>query len=169
MCTAIEVQRYWRRVGRALLDRIDLRCPVGHSKSDVMLTGSSEDSVTVRQRVLSALAFKHERQRNYDGPDSGNRDLRDELTDDGRQVIHAVSRKMGFSSRAIHSALNVARSISDLAQKEYLDRESVSEAVQHRRLGEQESVWQDWQSSFNNESFQGAPRPQAGRSEAPKA
>ena len=152
MCTALEVQRYWRRIGRALLDRIDLRCPVGHGKSDVFFGEDSEDSATVRRRVHAANTFRCERLTENRSPTREEYDLRSQLTQDARRTLQAVSDKLGFSNRAIDSVLCVARTVADLAREESIDRDSVSEAVQHRRLGEQESIWQDWQSTLNGEA-----------------
>ncbi len=153
MCTALEVQRYWRRVGRALLDRIDLRVPVGHGRSHVLLGAAAEPSASVRGRVVTATKFKRQRRVPNDRGNGAAHDLRSELTDGARDIIRAVSEKLGFSSRAIDSVLQVARTISDIEQQESLGRDAVLEAVQHRRLGEQESVWQDWQSALNNEAL----------------
>lgn len=168
LCSVAEVQRYWKRVGRALLDRIDLRCAITGIDSDVFLTAAGERSVAVRERVSRARAFRDDRlnlasdrraepdktgrsdYRTALDPDSPD-ELRRELTSPARSILGRARERLGFSGRALDSVLRVARTISDLAEAELIDADPVSEAIQHRRLGEIEGVWQDWQSLSSTE------------------
>ncbi len=164
LCSVADIQRYWKRVGRALLDRIDLRCTVTGMDADGFLTSRGEGSAAVSQRVSRARAFRDARVDlvfsqaldatitgrgvdrtilRYDSPD----DLRRELRPSARTVLERARERLGFSGRALDSVLRVARTIADLNETELIDAEAVGEAIQHRRLGEIEGVWQDWQSS----------------------
>ncbi|MFW5994518.1 MAG: YifB family Mg chelatase-like AAA ATPase [Spirochaetia bacterium] len=167
MCSLNEIQRYWRRVGRALLDRIDLRCPVHPLDSNAFLGRRGESSSEVRSRVYRAQQYRRSRREAEGAPNSVVREeahsaaipdlpahcpdlsseyLRRRLSDSARRVLSTVSEKLGMSGRAMDSVLRVARTICDLEGVEVVHRAAVLEAVQHRRLGERESVWQDWQS-----------------------
>ncbi len=166
LCSVAEIQRYWKRVGRALLDRIDLRCAISGIDSDVFLNSPAEDSATVAQRVRRARAFRDKRLADARietiaetscGPeahrmrirhDAAN-DLRCQLTPSAYRVMVKARERLGFSGRALDSVLRVARTIVDLGEERQITADAVSEAIQHRRLGEIEGVWQDWQVSGN--------------------
>lgn len=180
MCSVNEIQRYWRRVGRALLDRIDIRCPVHPLDSGDFLDDRGESSMEVRARIVAAQKYRRDREEYHvpggsarlhasaDGTsvpvDSEQRlskehtatavalevrsaeGIRGEMSDSARRVLSKVSEQLGMSGRAMDSVLRVARTICDLEGVEVVHRAAILEAVQHRRLGERESVWQDWQS-----------------------
>jgi magnesium chelatase family protein len=50
-----------------------------------------------------------------------------------KQLLHAASTRLGWSARAYHRVLKVARTIADLAGVEDLVNEHVGEAIQYRR------------------------------------
>jgi len=49
--------------------------------------------------------------------------------------------KTGFSSRACHSTLRVARTIADLAGADDIEREHLDEAITLRRYGDDDIFW----------------------------
>jgi magnesium chelatase family protein len=50
-----------------------------------------------------------------------------------KQLLHAASIKLGWSARAYHRVLKVARSIADLEGDDVLSTQHVAEAIQYRR------------------------------------
>jgi len=146
VCSRHEVERYWRRMGGALLDRIDVRVPVAPVPVEQMVAPPGESSREVRARVLEAV----ERQRlRFRGTGIGRNArippgrVADYCPlDDGcaSALTDAVSR-LSLSSRACHSILKVARTVADLAGSEEIREEHVMEAVVHRRFGEDEPFW----------------------------
>ena len=52
----------------------------------------------------------------------------------GRTLLNQVASRFGFSGRAMHRVLRVARSIADLAGSDAIETPHVAEAVQYRRL-----------------------------------
>jgi len=50
-----------------------------------------------------------------------------------KQLLHAASTRLGWSARAYHRVLKVARTIADLAGVAELATEHVGEAIQYRR------------------------------------
>jgi len=50
-------------------------------------------------------------------------------------LVRTASR-LGFSGRAYHGVLRVARTIADLAGREIIEMEDMDEAIRLRRLGE---------------------------------
>ncbi len=145
-CSEKEIQRYWDRIGGALLDRIDMRLPVEPVDSDVLLNGEAEESSSIRKRVDQALGIQKERysgmyfSRNSHLPvDMINKFCR--LDEEGAAVIKQGLEKLGLSSRAGHSVLKVARTIADLSGEDSLKKEHVLEALEYRRYGDGDYYW----------------------------
>ena len=64
ICTPPEISRYWRRIGGALMDRVDMRVPVAPVDPQSLLDPPDENSQTVRQRVERARQQQQQRYRN---------------------------------------------------------------------------------------------------------
>lgn len=145
-CSADEVARHWRRMGAALLDRVDLRVPLapvasGGSKEAAGNAVSGERSADIAARVLRAVSMQRAR---YEGfrirrnarlsPVLSERSC--PLEPSARGAFESASEKLGFSGRARSAVLRVARTIADLEADELIRRDHILEAVQHRRRGD---------------------------------
>jgi magnesium chelatase family protein len=140
-CTPDEIRRYWRRIGAALLDRVELRTAASSPGATVLSGGSEEPGAVVARRVAQAAALQKERfkgagiRRNARIPVS----LIDKfcpLTQKAKEVFGVAASKLGFSGRAYHGTLKTARTIADLEGKDLIDAVHILEAVEHRRLGD---------------------------------
>ncbi|OHE70692.1 MAG: hypothetical protein A2Z99_11180 [Treponema sp. GWB1_62_6] len=140
-CSAEEISRYWRRLGAALLDRVELRVPVARSSAAFPAREQPESSAELASRVLRATLIQRER---YGGCGARrNARLPPALVErfcalEGRaaSVFAVAVERLSFSARAVHACLRVARTIADLEGSERIMQEHVLEAVQHRRLGD---------------------------------
>ena len=56
------------------------------------------------------------------------------LDDAARQFLHTAATRLGWSARATHRALKVARTIADLAGSQATTVAHVAEAIQYRRV-----------------------------------
>jgi magnesium chelatase family protein len=156
LCSIQELQRYRRKLGGPLLDRIDIRVPVEPTMAQVLLGPAGESSAEVRARV--ELAFRIQAERNgstgamgsFDDPSATQLNARLEpgrverycrLESDAALAFQFAVQRLSLSSRACHSILKVARTIADLAGCTDIGEEQVLEAVQHRRLGDGDEVW----------------------------
>lgn len=142
LCSVNDVDRYWRKLGGPLLDRIDLRIDVPpRPLADLPETDSSAE---LRERVQAAVSFRRER-----GQPVRNSDLTAErayavcrLDAGARALISRAARTFGLSTRASLSVLRVARTVADLAASDRVEEEHLLEAVSYRRYGEQRPLWQ---------------------------
>jgi magnesium chelatase family protein len=147
VCSPTEIHRYWRRVGGALLDRIDLRVPLTPIPAADMCTPPQPgEHLRASQRVQAAVARQRVRYAGL-GFNWNARipaafiDRFCELDAGGRGALLQAAESLGISSRAYHSILRTARTLADLAGQERIEETHVLEAVQHRRYGDGDFFW----------------------------
>jgi len=148
-CTADEIRRYWRRLGSALLDRIELRVPLRSAGLKSSGWSEEESSSVIRQRVAAAIEIQRERfKQSATCRDAGFHIRRNSgigpgqirefcpVTKKAKEAVDVATAKLGLSGRACHGILKIARTIADLEGAAIIDTVHVLEAVQHRRFGE---------------------------------
>jgi magnesium chelatase family protein len=156
-CSPEEVNRYWRRIGSALLDRIELRVPVIAPSLGEMTGPSAETSAVIARRVTQAVEIQRKRldQLCPDSPgraSSGGTALETArrnahippglverccpVSVRGEQALRVAISKLALSGRAYHGILRVARTIADLEGRDTIDTVHILEAVEHRRRGD---------------------------------
>jgi magnesium chelatase family protein len=160
LCSIQELQRYRRKLGGPLLDRIDIRVPVEPAPPETLLGPAGESSAEVRARVEGAFRMQAERYRGEAGhrdetgqPGESRAAPHNARLEPGRverycrlepQAARAFQlsvQKLSLSSRASHSILKVARTIADLAGRGEIGEEQMLEAVKYRRFGDGDEVW----------------------------
>ncbi|MFW6261113.1 MAG: YifB family Mg chelatase-like AAA ATPase [Spirochaetota bacterium] len=143
MCSIAEVERYWRRLGGPLLDRIDLRAQVEPLPLERL--PHTDSSASMARRVAAAIRFRDDArcQRQRNGDLTAVQAVEEaRMTAAARTAFERAGRALGFSTRASLSALRIARTIADLAAAMRVDEEHVLEAVSYRRTGEVRPLWQ---------------------------
>ena len=139
-----EIQNYLGRVSGPLLDRIDLHVEVPAVKfRDMTAARPGEGSAAIRQRVIEARKRQHARL-NGNGRATcnarmGTRELKKHCAlDEGTmELLKNAMTDLNLSARAYDRILKVARTIADLAGREAISIEHVSEAIQYRSLDRQ--------------------------------
>lgn len=136
---------YQARISGPLMDRIDLRIEVpAVSATDLIRPGPSEGSAAVAERVARARHIQCERAvelgqaaavtnaslsntmvEKLAAPDAG-----------GASLLADASEKFGFSARAYHRILKVARTLADLDGTDTVGRVHLAEAISYRMAGE---------------------------------
>ena len=134
-CTPDQVARYQGRVSGPLLDRIDIQIEVGAIAPDALLQlPQGESSASIAARVAAAAAVQLARQ------GSLNARLRGAALDTHCALDAASSaffaqalQRLGWSARAAHRVLRLARTIADLAGSAQIASPHLAEAMQLRR------------------------------------
>lgn len=146
-CSPIEIHRYWRRMGGALLDRVELRVPVEPVTAACMCEASPRDEGRrVAERVAAAAAVQRRRHagRGFTWNSRIPAGLLDELCPidgTGRKALLDASERLGISSRAFHAVLRIARTLADLDGSPDIREQHLLEAVEHRKYGDGDFRW----------------------------
>ncbi|MFH2060115.1 MAG: YifB family Mg chelatase-like AAA ATPase [Pseudomonadota bacterium] len=137
-CTHPQIQKYRSKISGPLLDRIDIQIEVPKVSYDD-LTGQkdAENSATIRKRVVKAKKIQTKRLAELDVFNNADMDSRhlktfcrlDSLCE---QILKQAVDVLGFSARACHSVLRVARTIADLEESIQIERHHLAEAIQYR-------------------------------------
>lgn len=136
---------YQARISGPLLDRIDLRVDVpAVSAGDLIRPGRAEASAAVAARVARARDAQRERHAALDLPaEATNAHLSNTAVERvaapdaaGAALLADASEKLGFSARAYHRVLKVARTLADLDGAGTVGRIHLAEAISYRVAGE---------------------------------
>jgi magnesium chelatase family protein len=140
-CPSPSVQRYLARISGPLLDRIDLHVEVPAVRyRELTDRRLGEPSAVIRERVTRA----RERQRARFAGRAGlhanahmrPRELREfcRVSEASDALLRTAISRLGFSARAYHRVLKIARTIADLDGREEIETPHVAEAIQYRSL-----------------------------------
>jgi magnesium chelatase family protein len=134
-CTPEMVARYQDRISGPLLDRIDMRVEVPSLSEDELVSlADGEPTRYVAERVKRAYEIALDRQgKRNDELQAAEIERISRPVGPVKQLLHAASTRLGWSARAYHRVLKVARTIADLSGVEELATEHVGEAIQYRR------------------------------------
>jgi magnesium chelatase family protein len=140
-CTPPMIQRYVAKISGPLLDRIDIHIEVPAVKyKELRTTVLSEDSATVRARVIAARDRQLERYRGekktYCNAQMLPKMFRKHcgISAEGEKLLENAITRLGLSARAHDRILKVARTIADLEGAESIAPKHLSEAIQYRTL-----------------------------------
>jgi magnesium chelatase family protein len=147
ICSTMETHRYWRRIGGALLDRIDIRVPLAPvSAEDMSLPARAAESRPVRKRVARVMQIQKERFR--ETTISCNARIPPGLVDrycgldsECLGLLLKAARTLSISSRAYHSVIRIARTLADMDGLERIGKPNILEAVELRRYGDADFYW----------------------------
>jgi len=140
------IQRYVSKISGPLLDRIDIHIEVPAVKyKELRAPSSSEDSASVRQRVIAARNRQIERfqseRKTYRNAQMMPKMIRKNcaISAEGEKLLENAITRLGLSARAHDRVLKVARAIADLDGGSNIAPCHLSEAIQYRTLGR--SYW----------------------------
>lgn len=137
-CSAGQIYNYQRKVSGPLLDRIDLHIKVANIKYDKFINPDpAENSETIRNRIILALAKQRDRFKNSDtfnNSEMGTQDLKKFciLNEEGHNLMRSAMDNMYLSGRAYTRTLKVARTIADLDNSLDILPNHLAEALSYR-------------------------------------
>ena len=140
-CPPGAVQKYLNKISGPLLDRIDLHVEVTPvAFNELSSIKPSENSGSIRDRVINAREIQAERYKNnpgvYCNAQMSSKMLKEICVIDtvGQNLLKAAMEKLNLSARAYDRILKVSRTIADLNASEKIKPEHLAEAIQYRSL-----------------------------------
>ena len=139
-CSEYQIIRYRNRISGPVLDRIDIQIEVPRlSYEETRHSVQQETSKDIRQNVIMAREFQKSR---YKGTSIINNSQLDSegikkwcvLDVEGEELLKTSYDRLGLSMRAHHRILKVARTIADMEQRDRISVENLAEAIQYRRM-----------------------------------
>ena len=139
-CDDAIVAKYVAKLSGPLIDRTDLQIEVGRiSLTEMTDRAQAEPSSEIRGRVVAAR--ERQRLRYVELGIESNAELAASqvrrfcaLNDASAVLLREACAKRQFSARAFDRISRVARTITDLAGTDSIDREHVAEAIRYRSL-----------------------------------
>ena len=133
-CSALAIQRYQNRISGPLLDRIDLHVDVPPlPAADLQSQTQSENSATVRARVIAAYDQQMQRQGCLNTALNTQQLVQyATLQPQTQQILALAQQRLNLSARGYHRVLRVARTIADLALSEHIENQHITEALSYR-------------------------------------
>jgi magnesium chelatase family protein len=132
--------RYYSKISKPLLDRIDIQVEVPKVKfQEIVSKVEGESSHAIRERVARAKEIQLRRffgKRIYSNAAMETRDVKKfcPLGEEGQKLLETAVTRLGFSARAYTRVLKVARTIADLSDDADILPQHVAEAIQYRQL-----------------------------------
>ncbi len=145
-CTPPQIQRYRSKISGPLLDRIDIQIEVPKVKYKDLSENfkgaqeiKGESSFEIRKRVKRARSIQEKRFLKSDvfyNAKMQSRHLKSfcRLGSQCEKILEQAVNVLGFSARACHSVIRVARTIADLEKSLEIKRHHITEAIQYRSL-----------------------------------
>ena len=136
-CSAIEIERYTKKLSGPILDRIDLVIQMKRlSEEELVNDKKEESSADIRERVIKAREIQTKR---YGGTKTNSKMSQEELKkyciikeEDKRFLISALEN-LQISARVYDKILKIARTIADLAGEEEINRKHLLEAISFKK------------------------------------
>ncbi len=132
--------KYYAKISRPLLDRIDIQIEVPKVEFREMITPQNgESSKTVRRRIVSAREKQYARFADSRAMCNAHMQTREvkrycRFGEKGRELLEMAVDRLGFSARAYTRVLKVARTIADLEGRSEIQAGDIAEAVQYRMM-----------------------------------
>ena len=142
-CTEMQKRRYYSKISKPLLDRIDLQIEVKKVNIDEITSNTAaESSAAVKSRVVRARniqleRFKDLKKRNiFANGQMGNREIKKFcITDsDSERLLRLAVDKLNLTARSYFKILKISRTIADLAGSANICQSHIQEALQYRSL-----------------------------------
>lgn len=137
-CNSSQVVRYQKKISGPLLDRIDIYLDVPSVKYEKLTSNeTSEKSRSVRERVCEARKKQEKRFKGTSIHSNAEMNLKQikafcNLSSETKELLLIASKNLGFSARAYHRILKLARTIADLSDSDDIKSVHVAEALQYR-------------------------------------
>ena len=138
-CSEGDIERYFGRISRPIMDRIDMCIQVPRVSFDQIEVGDSGRYTEkfMKERVQNAvmiqrIRYKDERFSLNSGLSSQDIPRYCPMTDKARELLKCAFDRLGMSVRSYYRTVRVARTIADIDEKEIIDEKHMAEAIGYK-------------------------------------
>lgn len=138
-CSQPMLRRYAEKISGPIVDRVDIWVKVENSQpiftADGMLKKQPViDNLKNIQLLRSAISAVRtiQQKRRTDSVDASSKDV--DIRKEAAALLVRQAELFGFSTRAFHRTMRVARTIADLDSSEWIETKHVLEALQYRQV-----------------------------------
>jgi magnesium chelatase family protein len=131
-CSEVEIKRYKNKLSDPFLDRIDLNVTMNEV--------SNTDKVDVDSKTMHNVVLKTFIKQISRGQKELNGKLSEEeikkyciLNDEAQNILDMAIQNYSLSFRAINKILKVSRTIADIEEEDYINKNHVLEALNYRK------------------------------------
>lgn len=138
VCMPGQVSRYGKKLSGPLLDRIDIHLDVPSLPVDKLTNEAvSEDSKTVRKRVIKARKIQEKRFKGKNiltNSEMNNSHIKQFciVEKEGMDLLKMAISKLNLSARSYYRVLKLSRTIADLDGSEIITNKHLAESLQYR-------------------------------------
>lgn len=138
VCMPGQVSRYGKKLSGPLLDRIDIHLDVPSLPVDKLTNEAvSEDSKTVRKRVIKARKIQEKRFKGKNiltNSEMNNSQIKQfcKVEKEGIDLLKMAISKLNLSARSYYRVLKLSRTIADLEGSEIITYKHLAESLQYR-------------------------------------
>lgn len=140
ICSALQIERYRRKISGPIIDRIDIWTEVAKVDHErLMEHREKSESLPARDRVGRARERQLERFRKAGRQISTNSEMnaRDiasilEVSDEVKDILNRSARSLDLSARSYHKLIKLARTIADLEGAPQISCDNILEAISYR-------------------------------------
>ncbi|MEN8154392.1 MAG: YifB family Mg chelatase-like AAA ATPase [Acidobacteriota bacterium] len=138
--STFQKKRYYSKISKPLLDRIDIQIEVKKVKIDEITSEiKSDTSEIIRERVkkardLQLKRFKDLKKGIFANGQMGNREIKKfcSLEPEDEKILKSAVEKFDLSTRSYYKILKLSRTIADLSGREKISSADIQEALQYR-------------------------------------
>jgi magnesium chelatase family protein len=136
-CSISEINRYKKKISGPLLDRIDIHLNVPRIESEKIFNLPERDFQKIKEKIIEVREKINERYKKENFKNNSEipaKKIKEycQLTFEAENFFKNAIDKYRLSLRGVHKVLKLARTIADYENKEKIDIESLSEALQYR-------------------------------------
>jgi len=136
-CSISEINKYQKKISGPLLDRIDIHLNVPRIDSEKIFNLPQRNFKEIKEKIIEIREKINQRYKNENFKNNSEipaKKIKEycKLTNETERFFKNAIDKYRLSLRGIHKVLKLARTIADYKEKEKIDIESLSEALQYR-------------------------------------
>ncbi len=139
-CSAMQIERYKRKISGPIIDRIDIWTEVSKVDHDKLTERAEKsESLPARSRVIRAREIQRERfvklNRNINTNSEMNaRDIATilSLSNEVKEILNKSAKTLDLSARSYHRIIKLARTIADLESSLEITPNHILEAISYR-------------------------------------